>query len=141
MAVTTALSPDGHTLLVLTIGFNQNLDSSGNVDPATSNEYVFVYDLSARQPLQKQMLQIQTNAFDGLAWNPEKQEFYVSGGPDDLVHVFGLVGGSWKETSSIPLNHNGVGLGILGILPVVGPWPTCVWANDATMIAGTPEHT
>jgi DNA-binding beta-propeller fold protein YncE len=34
------------------------------------------------------------------------------------VHVFGFAGGSWKETFSIPLNHNGVGLGILGILPV-----------------------
>jgi hypothetical protein len=81
VAVTAALSPDGDTLLVLTSGFNQNLDSNGNVDPATSNEYVFVYDVSGEQPLQKQVLQIQTNAFDGLAWNPEQQEFYVSGGP------------------------------------------------------------
>jgi transposase len=62
MAVSTALSPDGHTLLVLTSGFNQNLDAGGNVDPAVSNEYVFVYDVTAKRPVQKQVLQIKTNA-------------------------------------------------------------------------------
>ena len=50
MAVTSALSPNGRTLLALTSGFNQNLDASGNVDPATSNEYVFVYDVTNKQP-------------------------------------------------------------------------------------------
>src|SRR5215469_13633747 len=59
MAVTLALSPDGKTLLALTSGFNQNLDASGNVDPASSNEYVFVYDVSRNQTVQTQVLQIQ----------------------------------------------------------------------------------
>jgi DNA-binding beta-propeller fold protein YncE len=118
MAVTTALSPDGHTLLVLTSGFNQNLDANGSVDPTTSNEYVFVYDVSAGQPKKAQVLQIQTNAFDGLAWNPSGQEFYVSGGPDDLVHVFRAQSGAWSEAAPVPLDHGGIGLGLGGILPV-----------------------
>lgn len=119
MAVTLALSPDGRTLLALTSGFNQNLDGNGNVDPTTSNEYVFVYDVSSGRPKQTQVLQIQTNAFDGLVWRPDGKEFYVSGGPDDLVHVFVRGSGGWSEGSAIPLNHNGVGLGLYGILPVV----------------------
>ena len=118
MAVTADLSPDGTTLLALTSGFNQNLDSNGNVAPATSNEYVFVYDVSHKQAKQTQVLQIKTNAFDGLGWNPSGKEFYVSGGPDDLVHVFNVMRGSWKEALTIPLNHNGIGLGIGYILPV-----------------------
>ena len=119
MAVTLALSPNGRILLALTSGFNQNLDANGNVDPETSNEYVFVYDVSGGKPVQAQVLQIHTNAFDGLAWRPDGKEFYVSGGPDDLVHVFADRNGKWGESSTIPLNHNGVGLGLYGILPVV----------------------
>lgn len=118
MAVTTALSPDGGTLLALTSGFNQNLDASQNVDPATSNEYVFVYSTAKAQPELTQVIQIKTNAFDGLVWRPDGQEFFVSGGPDDLVHAFQNKGGKWTEEAAIKLNHNGVGLGLGGILPV-----------------------
>jgi len=119
MAVTLAISPSGNTLLALTSGFNQNRDTNGNVDPATSNEYVVVYDVSRARPVQTQVLEIKTNAFDGLVWRPDGREFYVSGGPDDLIHVFVEQGGKWTESSSVPLNHNGVGLGLYGILPVV----------------------
>jgi DNA-binding beta-propeller fold protein YncE len=119
MAVTTALSPDGKTLLILTSGYNQNNDASGNVNPAASNEYVFVFDVSSHTPRQTQVLQISVSAFDGLTWNPGGKEFYVSGGPDDLIHVFDKAGTTWQEGPQIPLNHNGVGLGLYGILPVV----------------------
>jgi DNA-binding beta-propeller fold protein YncE len=119
MAVTTALSPDGNTLLILTSGFNQNLDANGNVDPKTSNEYVFVFDVSSQAPRQTEVLQIVTNAFDGLAWNPNGNAFYVSGGPDDLIHTFGRVAsGAWVEGAEITLNHNGIALGWNGIIPV-----------------------
>ena len=138
MAVTLALSPDGRTLLVLTSGFNQNLDASGNVDPATSNEYVFAYDVSGRDPAQAQVLPIQANAFDGLAWRPDGKEFYVSGGHDDLVHVFTEGSGGWIETSSIPLNHNGVGLGLYGILPVVAG--LAVTADGRHLLAANYEN-
>src|SRR5579875_2704222 len=41
-AVTTALSPDGRLLLVLTSGYNRTSRSRRN----GSNEYVFVYDVT-----------------------------------------------------------------------------------------------
>lgn len=66
MAVATALSPDGNTLLILTSGFNQNLNASGKVDRNTSNEYVFVFDVSGATPHQAQVIQIEASAFDGL---------------------------------------------------------------------------
>lgn len=118
MAVTSALSPDGKTLLILTSGFNQNLDANGSVDPATSNEYVFVFDVSGKTPHQTQAIQIVTNAFDGLAWHPSGNAFYVSGGPDDLVHVFARSNaGQWQEGAPIALNHNGQAPGN-GVTPV-----------------------
>jgi hypothetical protein len=40
--VTTALNPDGTTLLVLTSGYNRNAGPDGNLVPAESNEYVFI---------------------------------------------------------------------------------------------------
>jgi DNA-binding beta-propeller fold protein YncE len=120
MAVTTALSPDGNTLLILTSGFNQNLNASGKVDRNTSNEYVFVFDVSGATPHQAQVIQIEANAFDGLTWNPSGNQFYVSGGPDDLIHVFSRKpNGTWQEGRFISLNHNGQALGWNGIIPVV----------------------
>lgn len=120
MAVSSAVSPDGNTLLVLTAGYNQNYDKNGNTVPATSNEYAFVYDISKSTPRRVQVLQISVNSFEGLVWNPNGREFYVSGGPDDLVHVFAqtATGGSWKEGTLIPLNHHGLGLGLYGITPI-----------------------
>src|SRR5216683_127611 len=103
-AVTTAISPDGHTLLILTSGYNsQNFTSGpkeGNTNPAESSEYIFVFDISGGKPLQTQVLQV-PNAFDGLAFNPSRKEFYVSGGPDDDVHFYDWNGSSWAE-SGIP---------------------------------------
>lgn len=105
-AVTTALSPNGKTLLILTSGYNsQNFTSGpneGSPNPAESNEYVFIYDVSARQPLLQQVLQV-PNAFDGLAWNPSGTEFYVSGGPDDDIHVFVKGTTSYSEDAKSPI--------------------------------------
>ena len=110
-AVTTAISPDGNTLLILTSGFNSQNDASGNVDPAQSNEYIFIYDIPGPAPLKLQVLQIR-NAFDGLAWNPNGKEFYVSGGPDDAVHIFDKSGSVWAKAASVSLGHTqGLGLG------------------------------
>jgi len=118
MGVTSRVSPDGNTLLVVTAGYNQNYDANGNTEPGNSNEYVFVYDIASKAPRQLQVLQISVNAFEGLEWNPDGREFYVSGGPDDLIHVFALGDGKWVEGTPIPLNHNGVGLGLYGITPI-----------------------
>src|SRR5215469_233994 len=45
-AAAVALSPDGHTLLILTSGFNRTFGPDGRFIPERSNEYVFVWDVS-----------------------------------------------------------------------------------------------
>ena len=105
-AVTTALSPNGRTLLILTSGYNsQNFTSGpseGSPNPAESNEYVFVYDVSGHKPWLQQVLQV-PNAFDGLVWNPSGAEFYLTGGPDDNVHVFVKGTTNYAEDAKSPI--------------------------------------
>ncbi|MGB6874424.1 MAG: bifunctional YncE family protein/alkaline phosphatase family protein [Candidatus Acidiferrales bacterium] len=110
--VTTATSPDCATLLVLTSGYNVMNDASGRRIKRDSNEYVFVFDISqADKPKKTQAIQV-PNTFDGIAWNPNGQEFYVAGGVDDNVHVFAKSGGEWAEAgTAIALGHKS-GLGI-----------------------------
>jgi len=110
-AVTTTVSPDGKTLLILTSGYNsQNFTSGpneGSPNPAESNEYIFVFDISGAKPLQMQVLQV-PNAFDGIVFNPSGKEFYVTGGTSDNVHFYDLNGRSWAESGSpVKLGHNG----------------------------------
>src|SRR5690348_10020244 len=106
--VTTALSPDGKTLLVLTSGYNRMNDVSGREMKRDSNEYVFVFDVSQDKPALAQTLQV-PNTFNGMAWNPNGNEFYVSGGVDDDVHVFANENGKWSETGEpIALGHKKV---------------------------------
>lgn len=120
MGVSSRVSPDGKTLLVVTAGYNQNYDSGGNTIADASNEYVFVYDISQHTPRQLQVLQVSVSAFEGLEWNPNGLEFYVSGGPDDIIHVFHRPKSTAAFTASgtIQLGHNGVGLGLYGITPL-----------------------
>lgn len=111
-AVATSVSPDGNTLLVLTSGFNRLNDWSGKQIANESNEYVFVYDISTGVPNKTQVIQV-ANTFNGIAWNPNGNAFYVTGGVDDNVHVYGLQYGAWQESGGpIPLGHNNTGLGI-----------------------------
>src|SRR6266700_1946367 len=108
-AVTTAISPNGNMLLILTSGYNsENFTSgpnAGNTNPAESNEYIFVFDISGGKPVQTQVLQV-PNAFDGLAFNPNGKEFYASGGPDDNVHFYDWNGSTWAESGTpVKLGH------------------------------------
>ncbi len=97
-AVTTSMSPDGRTLLVLTSGYNKE-------GPEKFNEYVFVFDVSAGTPRQLQAVPV-ANSFCGLTWNPNNQEFYVSGGVDDRVYVFSKnTDGKFSRAATIPLGH------------------------------------
>jgi YVTN family beta-propeller protein len=109
-AVDTVLSPDGKTLLILTSGYNLNNGANGSKVPEESNEYVFVFDISGPAPVQKQAIQV-PNTFNGIAWNPNGNEFYVAGGVDDNVHVYANSGGTWSETNTIALGHNNTGVG------------------------------
>ncbi|HXY24447.1 MAG TPA: beta-propeller fold lactonase family protein [Candidatus Acidoferrum sp.] len=109
-AETTAISPDGKTLLILTSGYNFNLDSNGNYDAQASGEFVFVYDIShPRSPVETQVVFLQNErAFDGIVWNPNGSAFYVVGGADDVVYTFTPTGGKWAQSGTpINLNHTG----------------------------------
>lgn len=106
--VTTAVSPDGRTLLVLTSGYNNWTDAANNT---VHDEYVFVYDISAGKPVKTQVIKV-PNTFMGIVWNPKGDEFYVSGGVNDNVHVFRKSGEAWAQSGDpIALGHaTGVGL-------------------------------
>src|SRR5215467_10787084 len=112
-AVTTAVSPDGTTLLILTSGFNRTNAPDGHQVPEVSTEYVFVYDIRDQTPAKRQVVPV-PNAFNGLAWHPQGQQFYVSGGMDDTVHVFERRDGAWQAAGApIPLGHTaGHGLAV-----------------------------
>jgi DNA-binding beta-propeller fold protein YncE len=112
-AVTTIVSPDGKTLLVLTSGFNLVYSPRGEQIPADSTQFVFVYDISQGHPTKKQVLQI-PNTYSGIVFDPSGNAFYVSGGVDDNVHAFSLgENGRWTEQAGSPINlgHAGKGVG------------------------------
>ncbi len=135
-AVTTALSPDGKTLLILTSGYNRVNDDKGKTIFAESSDLVFIYDVSNAVPRKIQALRIGL-AFDGLVWNPSGDAFYVSGGQEDCVHVFERSGGKWAESGTpIPLGHS-AGLGI-EVKPLVAG--LAVTASGRTLIAVNYEN-
>src|SRR5215471_3777916 len=105
-AITTVVSHDGKTLLVLTSGYNQAIVlDTGSPDPARTGEWIFIYDLTGSAPVQKQVLQI-ANSYAGIAFHPGDAQFYVAGGQDDNVHVFAPSNGTWSESGDpIALGH------------------------------------
>lgn len=122
-AVTTALSPDGKTLLVLTSGYNKNFfnEKTGEpftypvLDPQTEAasdvttpkaEWVFVFDVSSGKLVKQQQLNI-PNTYNGLAWAPDGKSFYVSAGIDDRVYVYTLQANQYApDAPFILLGHN-----------------------------------
>jgi DNA-binding beta-propeller fold protein YncE len=110
--VTTATSPDGRTLLVLTSGYNLWELPEGSTPSFITDEYIFVYDISAGPPVKQQVIRI-PNTFMGMVWDPSGERFYVAGGVNDNVRVYARNGSSWSESGTpIPLGHsNGLGLG------------------------------
>src|SRR5262249_35982202 len=122
-AVTSALSPDGSTLLILTSGFNNGFareDGTAIVypvlDPSTgqptgdttsSAEWVFVYDVSSGLPVQKQKINLPVTD-NGLAWAADGERFYASGGAQDIVYPFRKVGDEVRlDAPFIVLNTGG----------------------------------
>ncbi|HEY1476765.1 MAG TPA: bifunctional YncE family protein/alkaline phosphatase family protein [Chthoniobacterales bacterium] len=135
-AISTAVSPDQGTLLVLTSGFNLMSGLDGKRKSDDSQEYIFIYDISSAKPVQRQVLKV-PNTFAGLAFDPRGKIFYVSGGKDDNVHTFAKQDdGSWSESGNpISLGHTG-GIGLLrastlvaGGLAVTGDGTKIVVAN------------
>ncbi len=112
-AMSTAISPDEKTLLILTSGFNRINGEDGKPIPDASQEYVFVYDISNGLPHKKQVVKV-PNTFAGIAFSPSGQRFFVSGGTDDDLHTYQLnSAGEWQEEGeAIKLGHSS-GLGLL----------------------------
>jgi YVTN family beta-propeller protein len=115
-AVKTAVSPDGHTLLVMTSGFNLLANATGTAEDATS-QFIFVYDITggnARLPLQKQVIQV-PDTYVGLVWAPDGGKFYVSGGSGDTVYVYaGSTASGWSQSAAIGMNHPNAGAAFTG---------------------------
>jgi YVTN family beta-propeller protein len=111
IAATSAVSPDGNTLLVITNGYNSLNGPSGNTDPAASTQYVFVYDISganSASPAVRQIIQV-PNIYEGVVW-ASNTRFFVSGGVDDKVQRFTLSSGQFVNDATIMLGH-AIGLG------------------------------
>ncbi|HTV75310.1 MAG TPA: beta-propeller fold lactonase family protein [Candidatus Acidoferrales bacterium] len=121
-AVTTALSPDGTRLLVLTSGYNENfytetgtpiiypvLDPTTGLPTTTTTpkaEWVFVFDVTKGIPQKLQQINI-PDTYDGLAWDPNGGRFYVSGGGDDRIYAFKLSNDQYvPDAPFILLDHN-----------------------------------
>lgn len=121
-AVTTALSPDGKTLLVLTSGYNLGFKKEDGtpltypvLDPVTGQptstqdsraEWVFVFDVSNGSLVKKQQINI-PDTYDGLTWAPDGKGFYVSGGIDDRVYAYKFDGSQYvPDAPFILLGHN-----------------------------------
>ena len=135
-AVSTTVSPDGNTLLVLTSGYFLWKNSEGHDDKAASTEYVLVFDVSQGAPRPLQTVSV-PRTFGGIVWNPNGQEFYVTGGPDDVVHSYAKFSNAWAEFGTpIPLGHS-AGLG-LQVKPM--PAGVDITANGERLVVANYEN-
>jgi len=110
-AIASTLSPDGKTLAVMTSGYNV-LDTAQGKLVGTGAEFVILYDVTnPRAPVKKQTLR-PANTFVGLAFSPDGNTIYVSGGNDDQILIYQKANGSFAASGTIALGHNKVGNGI-----------------------------
>jgi YVTN family beta-propeller protein len=120
----SAVSPDGTTLLVLTSGYNRVFQGPFPLfDPQFSSEYVFIYNIQSGAPVFQQAVPI-PNTYHGIVWDPSSTAFYVSGGMGDApygtdpisyplpnngdnVHIVTLQGnGTWAKAAELDLGQN-----------------------------------
>jgi len=128
-AVSSVVSPDGNTLLILTSGFNRIYQPLGTRDGGyingdntaydypSSKEYVFIYDISQGTPVQKQVVTI-PNSYNGIVFDPtidttptdtnfgKSTAFYVSSGSGDYPFE-NLSGGSNPPQSATNISYSG----------------------------------
>jgi YVTN family beta-propeller protein len=107
-AINEAISPDGKTLLVLCSGYNLPTYTTSNQIGANA-QLIFVFDISganAAAPVQKQAIWVNSNTFVGIVWSPDSSKFYVSGGNDDNIYIYGgSTASGWNLSTTIKLGH------------------------------------
>jgi DNA-binding beta-propeller fold protein YncE len=116
-AVTTVVSPDHKTMLVLTSGYNRVFNTPTLMPHMPDSfEYVFIYDISTHTPVKKQVVKI-PNTYNGIVFDPSGAAFYVAGGRDDNVHIVALgADGTWRELApALALGHSKGGNGLSGL--------------------------
>jgi YVTN family beta-propeller protein len=142
-AVTTALSPDGTTLLILTSGSNNSFYREDGtpivhdvLDPATgmptgdttsSAEWVFVYDVSGPVPIQKQKINLPVT-YNGMVWDQSGSRFYVSGGSSDIVYPFEKVGSQFRLDVPFMVPNTGGQLDNTAAGPAMQSFGLAPWA-------------
>ncbi len=144
--ISTTLSPNGKTLLVLTSGYNAHFFTragtaitvpflsplTGVPSSITTNtfQWVLVYDVSHGQPVQTQRIAL-PSSFDGIAWDPSGKRFYVSGGQDDRVYVYAQAAGGYEPSAPFAiLNHDSHG---------TSPQPTYDAGAETAGVAVSPD--
>jgi DNA-binding beta-propeller fold protein YncE len=135
-AVSTSISPDGNTLLVLTSGYNRVFQGPFPLfDPLYSNEYVFIYDISNHSPVFKQALPI-PNTYHGIVWDPVpgNHAFCVSGGMGDAPFGTDPIPNA-KASNGNPIVNNGDNIHIVTQLG------NGTWVNTAELNLGRNDPT
>jgi DNA-binding beta-propeller fold protein YncE len=118
-AVSTSISPDNNTLLVLTSGYNRVFQGPFPLfDPLMSSEYIFIFDISNHTPVFKQAVPI-PNAYHGIVWDPSGTAFYVSGGMGDAPFGTDPIP-YYSPSTRAPANNNGDNVHI--IMQTSGVW-------------------
>ncbi len=107
-AVSTTVSPDGKTLLILTSGYNRENypdgAKAGKTNPTDSTEWVFVFDISGPTPLQKQAIPV-TDSYSGIVFSPDGNSFFVPGGDKDNLQIYAQKAGTWSLAQTVALGH------------------------------------
>jgi YVTN family beta-propeller protein len=104
-ASSVALSPDGRTLAILTSGFNRNFNAKADPVLTQSGEYLFLYDVTGPKPAKRQVLGL-ADSYIGLAWAPDGQRLYASGGVDDAVVEFKAGAEGFTRGRTLALGHS-----------------------------------
>ena len=121
-AVSSVVSPDHKTMLVLTSGFNRYYISDIQPPPTVpawdlplSNDYVFIYDISTPTPIQKQVVQFPVT-YNGIVFDPSGSAFYVAGCAADAIFIvnWNATTGTWPAGpgAALALGHNNRGNGL-----------------------------
>lgn len=103
-AAAVAVSPNGRLLAILTSGYNQFYGRDGKTSPELSSDYVFLFDITGREPKLSQVVPIRAT-FQGLSWAPSSDRLFASGGAEDAVVEFARTDSMFAVARTVRLGH------------------------------------